>query len=125
MSVVQKVITELFRTPIVRGRVAEELSIIKGFLMASIFVLVFSPFRGIIVKESTDPEKNWKFLNIADNLILMALLIPCYLCARLINRERIRTIFVILGEVVLTLALVEISLYMKADHRAVISLYYF
>ena len=122
MSIVQKVITELFRTPIVRGRVAEELSIIKGFFMASIFVIAFSPFRGIVVKESTDPERNWKFLNIGDNIILMALLIPSYLCARLITREKIRAAFVFLCEVVFTLALIEISLYLKADHRAIISL---
>ena len=120
----QRVYAELFKTPIINGRVAEELSIIKGFIMANLLAIAFSPFRGIIIKEATDSENTWKFSHILDNLLFIVLLLLSYLCARLIQRERIRTVLVILCEVILTLATLEISLYLKFEHRAVIDLLY-
>ncbi len=114
---------EVFGTPVLGGRVAEEISIVKGFIMASIYVVVFSPFRGIIIKEDTDPEKIWRILNIADNLVYLGIFLALFFCLRFIKQDKPRIVVNFIFQIVLAFGNLEISLQMKADHRSCIEMY--
>ena len=122
MKLYKKVMLEMFDTPVINGRVAQELSILKGYIYASIFVIAFSPFRGIIIKESTDSERNWSFLHILDNILYIFVFFGIYLIIRLIKNENIKRKVVLIYAVCVSVIVMEMSIYLKADHRACIEM---
>ena len=51
----------LFGIPMVDRKISQAVGIIKGFIAGQIFVILFSPFRGIIVKKPSDDERKFRY----------------------------------------------------------------
>ena len=112
----------IFGIPMVNGKLSQAVGIIKGYMAGQIFVLLFSSFRGTIVKESSDDERNFKYTNILDNILAIALLVALLLSLYFIKTHKKRIIMIFSFKVFLMLFLIELTLLFKPDHRRLISL---
>jgi len=122
MKCVYKLKETLFGIPMVDGKISHTLGIIKGYIAGQIFVILFSPFRSVIVKESLDDERKFRYTNILDNILIIVLLGALLISLHFVKPRRKRTITIFSFKTVLCFIMMEVTLMFKPDHKRLISM---
>jgi hypothetical protein len=123
MSIIKKAFTMLFDTPVIHGRVAQEITIIKAYMCYTFVVLLFLPLRVIVIKEDTDGNNKWNMVYLCGNLGTLVLLAVAYaLCKKLPPGRRKGIIIGVMRQVVCIICL-EMPLLDRNPQKAVFESY--
>jgi hypothetical protein len=116
----QKVRNFLVEVPCYKGSISQAIGIVRAYILVELFIISFSPFRGLIIKEKEDPEGVFKFMNILDNIMMLVVFVILYIILILVNDLKKRTFAIFFIKVVFTVASLELMLFTKKNGYAIL-----
>ena len=108
----------LFDTPVVNNRVAQEITIIKGYFTYTILVIIIIPIRAFLIKEKSDPNGQWNIVYFLVNIGTLVILSGAYCLCKLMKLGKTKIILVTIFRLGVCIICMEMPLLDKNVQKA-------
>jgi len=107
------------------GKVLFDQFILRGYIYASLFVLISTVFRSYIIKESTDPQNKGNYMFFLDNIIWLALFICVLLCSIFIKKVLGKKVALLIFREAILIVFLEVTFRTSKDTMRIVALFFF